>query len=106
MYSLELISREHDRERFDCGSEPLNAYLQQTARQHSERGISRTFVLVESEAPVPKPVLGYFTLSLCQLRTEYLPPEFARKLPREVAAADSALAGVHTQSEGRLFGLM
>lgn len=85
MYSLDLLSREHDRELFDCGSEPLNAYFRQAARQHIERGISRTFVLVEREATPPKRVLGYFTLNLCQLKAEHLPAEFANRLPREVA---------------------
>ena len=85
MFKLELLSRAHDRDSFDCGSEPLNAYFQQTARQHTERGISRTFVLVQKSAAEPKPVAGYFTLNICQLRAEQLPPEVARRLPREVA---------------------
>ena len=85
MYRIELLSRAHDREGFDCGSEPLNAYFRHTARQHTERGISRTFVLVDEVASEPKPVLGYFTLNICQLRAEQLPPELARKLPRDVA---------------------
>ena len=85
MFRLELLSRAHDRDSFDCGSEPLNAYLRQTARQHTERGISRTFVLVEESAAEPKPVAGYFTLNICQLRAEQLPAEVARRLPREVA---------------------
>ena len=85
MYSIELLSRAHDREGFDCGSEPLNAYFRQTARQHTERGISRTFALVDEDASEPKPVLGFFTLNICQIRAEQLPPELARKLPRDVA---------------------
>ena len=85
VYKIELLSRGHDREGFDCGSEPLNAYFRQTARQHTERGISRTFVMVEEEAGEPKPVLGFFTLNICQIRADQLSPELARKLPREVA---------------------
>lgn len=85
MYRVELLSRAHDREGFDCGSEPLDAYLRQTARQHTERGVSRTFVLVEEDALEPKPVLGFFTLNICQLRAEQLPPDLARKLPGDVA---------------------
>jgi len=85
VYRIELLCRTHDREGFDCGSEPLNAYFRQTARQHTERGISRTFVLVDENAQEPKPVLGFFTLNLCQIRAEQLPPELARKLPRDVA---------------------
>lgn len=85
MYKIELLSRAHDREGFDCGSVPLNAYFRQTARQHTERGISRTFVLVEEDAREPKLVLGFFTLNICQIRAEQLSPELARKLPRDVA---------------------
>ena len=85
VYKIELLSRGHDREGFDCGSEPLNAYFRQTARQHTERGISRTFVMVEEEAGEPKPILGFFTLNICQIRVDQLSPDLARKLPREVA---------------------
>ena len=85
MIKLELLSRAHDRDGFDCGSEPLNTYLRQTARQHTERGISRTFVLVDEAAAEPKAIAGYFTLNICQLRAEQLPAEVARRLPREVA---------------------
>ena len=85
MHKIELLSRAHDREGFDCGSEPLNTYFRQTARQHTERGISRTFVLVDEGAREPKAVLGFFTLNLCQLRAEQLPAELAHKLSREVA---------------------
>ena len=85
MFKVELLSRAHDRAGFNCGTESLDTYLKQTARQHTERGISRTFVLVEHSAHEPKPILGYFTLNICQLRAEQLPPEVARRLPREVA---------------------
>ncbi len=85
MLNLELLSRVHDRDGFDCGSAPLNSYLRQTARQHTERGISRTFVLVDEVAAEPKSIAGYFTLNICQLRAEQLPTEIGRRLPREVA---------------------
>lgn len=85
MHKLELLSRAHDRDGFDCGSDALNAYLRQIARQQTERGISRTFVLVEETTKEPKPILGFFTLNLCQLRSEQLPPELSRRLPREAS---------------------
>jgi hypothetical protein len=74
VYRIELLSQVHDREGFDCGCEPLNSYFQHTARQHTERGISRTFVLVEEDADEPKPVLGFFTLNICQIRADELAP--------------------------------
>jgi ribosomal protein S18 acetylase RimI-like enzyme len=82
---LETLARSHDRESFDCGSGPLNSFLKQTARQHAARGISRTFVLVEEDdAAEPKRILGFFSLNLCQLKADALPPEQARRFPRAV----------------------
>jgi ribosomal protein S18 acetylase RimI-like enzyme len=82
---IELLAKSHDRDGFDCGSEPLNLFLKQTARQHAARGISRTFVLVEGGASESKPILGFFSLNLCQLKSESLSAEEAKKLPRDVS---------------------
>jgi ribosomal protein S18 acetylase RimI-like enzyme len=82
---IELLAKSHDREGFDCGSEPLNLFLKQTARQHAERGISRTFVLVEKTESAPKPILGFFSLNICQIKSESLTVGEAKKLPRDVA---------------------
>jgi ribosomal protein S18 acetylase RimI-like enzyme len=83
---IELLSKSHDREGFDCGSEPLNLFLKQTARQHAERGISRTFVLVNENASEPKPILGFFSLNICQVESESLSREESKRLPRNVSA--------------------
>ena len=85
MRKIELLAKWHDRDGFDCGSEPLNLFLKETARQHAARGISRTFVLVEAGASEPKPILGFFSLNLCQIKSESLSPQEAKKLPRDVA---------------------
>jgi ribosomal protein S18 acetylase RimI-like enzyme len=82
---IELLAPSHDRDGFDCGSEPLNLFLKQTARQHAQRGISRTFVLVDESAIAPKPILGFFALNVCQVKSESLTPQEARKLPRGVS---------------------
>ena len=47
MLRIELLGRQHNRGGFDCGSPELNGYLQHTARQHTEKGLSRTEVLVD-----------------------------------------------------------
>jgi ribosomal protein S18 acetylase RimI-like enzyme len=85
VHKIELLAKSHDRDGFDCGSEPLNLFLKQTARQHAERGISRTFVLVDEDAAAPKPILGYFSLNICQIKSESLTPGEAKKLPRDVS---------------------
>lgn len=46
MIQIEALSNRHNRKQFDCGNESLNRYLQQTARQHAQKGIARTFVLM------------------------------------------------------------
>ena len=85
MRKIELLTKSHDRDGFDCGSEPLNLFLKQTARQHAERGISRTFVLVDEGASDPKPIVGFFSMNLCQIKSESLSPPEAKKLPRDVS---------------------
>jgi len=85
VYRIELLAKSHDRDGFDCGIEALNLFLKQTARQHAERGISRTYVLVDENAVAPKPIIGYFALNLCQIKSERLSTEQARKLPRNVS---------------------
>ncbi|HEY1660922.1 MAG TPA: GNAT family N-acetyltransferase [Verrucomicrobiae bacterium] len=84
MLKIELLAKSHDRDGFDCGSDPLNLFLKQTARQHAERGISRTFVLVDESAAAPKPIVGFFSLNICQIKSETLAPYEAKKLPRDV----------------------
>ena len=85
MRKIELLAKSHDRDGFDCGSEPLNLFLKQTARQHAARGISRTFVLVEDGASEPELIPGFFSLNLCQLKSESLSAEESKKLPRDVS---------------------
>ena len=85
MRKIELLAKSHDRDGFNCGSEPLNLFLKQTPRQHAERGISRTFVLVDEGASDPKPIVGFFSLNFCQIKSESLSLAEARKLPRDVS---------------------
>lgn len=82
MKVIELLSKSHDRDAFDCSSQALNQFLRQTARQHIQKGISRTFVLVDTEQP--KSILGFFTLSLCEVRADSLPLQLAKKYPESV----------------------
>ena len=104
MRRIEPLAKVHDRSGFDCGSEPLNLFLKQTARQHATRGISRTFVLVEEGVPEPKPILGFFSLNLCQIQSENLSPDEARKLPRNVSGVRLGRLAVSKQLHGQGLG--
>lgn len=70
----------HDRKRFDCGVAELNDYLQRLADQHRRKGVSTTFVLVDTDAPGV--ILGYYCLSAAQIDTEQLSDADRKKLPR------------------------
>lgn len=92
MKIIELLNKSHDRQSFNCGSETLNQFLIRTARQHIQKGISRTFVLVDTEQP--KTIIGFFTLSICEVQTEKLPPQLAKKYPTKVPGVKLARLAV------------
>lgn len=103
MHVVELLSKRHDREGFNCGSDPLNLFLRQTARQHTRRGISRTFVLIAEEGD-PKAILGFFSLNLCQIKAESLASKESKSLPRDVAGVRLGRLAVSLSHQRRGLG--
>jgi len=89
---IETLSRDHNRAAFDCGNDELNRYLRNTARQHIEKGMSRTFVLVEDSNQTE--ILGFFTLASCEILVEKLPRKYAKKYPARAPAAKLARVAV------------
>ncbi|MBK1988933.1 GNAT family N-acetyltransferase [Sphaerospermopsis aphanizomenoides BCCUSP55] len=100
MKIIELLNKSHNRETFNCGNELLNQFLTRTARQHIQKGISRTFVLVDTEQP--ETIIGFFTLSICEVKAEKLPPQLAKKYPTTVPGVKLARLAVTQdwQSQG------
>ena len=78
-YRIAPLGKGHDRSSFACGSEPLDRYLRQQARQDAEKRVAVAFVLTEAPANT---VLGYYTLSASIITADALPSELAKKLPR------------------------
>jgi predicted GNAT family N-acyltransferase len=102
-YRVAPLGKGHDRRGFSCGSEPLDRYLQQQARQDAEKRVAVPFVLVE---PPATKVTGYYTLSASVLTADALPAELAKKLPRYPQLPVSLLGRLavdHTQ-KGRGLG--
>ena len=89
---IENLTRSHNRAAFDSGNQELNQYLRNTARQHIEKGISRTFVLVDDSNP--SEILGFFTLAACEIHVEKLPRKYAKKYPARAPAAKLARLAV------------
>ncbi|MCK4507374.1 MAG: GNAT family N-acetyltransferase [Desulfuromonadales bacterium] len=96
------LDRGHDRAGFDCGEDALNLYLQETARQHNDKGISKTFVYVDTDSP--EKILGFFTLAICEVVTEGLPRKFAKRLPKKVPAAKLGRLAVSMDYQGQKIG--
>jgi len=72
------LQRSHERKDFDCGEPSLNDFLRRYARQNDDKGVSRTYVLLEEGSQV---VVGYYTLSSGSVSFETLPDEYSR-IPR------------------------
>jgi len=74
------LTGSHDRQAFDCGRPQLNDWLRQVARQHQEKGLSKTFVAVREEDPAR--LCAYYALTLAELDSHHLPDAWRKKLPR------------------------
>ena len=102
MLKVELLSRHHDRGSFTCGKPALDDYLRRTARQHLDKGVSRTFVLVDDE--LPGVIMGFFALSVCELDAAKLPPKWGRRYPRRIPGAKLARLAVDERLHGQGYG--
>lgn len=80
---IEPISREHQRDSFQCGKPPLDAYLHQYARQNDEKNIAKTFVAVNDA----NKVMGYYSLCTASIEFEELPDDLNKQLPAYPAPA-------------------
>ena len=92
MLKIETVSRDHNRSGFDCGNDALNQYLKKIARQHLNKGISRTFVLVDDN--IPTEILVFFTLVSCEIFVDKLPRKYAKKYPSKAPAVKLARLAV------------
>lgn len=91
------------RERFDCGSEVLNRYLQRQASQDMKRKAAAVFVLVDAAGAS---ILGYYALSSFTIETCRIPPEVAARLPRypHLPATLIGRLAVDRRNQGRRLG--
>lgn len=77
--TIQILTREHKRDGFDCGVPALNEFLQRHARQNQERNISRTYVATRLD---DLRVVGFYSLTSSAIRYERLPEPARRRLPR------------------------
>jgi len=96
MLRIERLSKIHNRKQFDCNQNSLNNYLKHTARQHADREISRTFVLVDDNEVTQ--ILGYFTLTVCEIVPADISDSRLQRYPHPIPVAKLArlaVAGTH-----------
>ncbi len=78
-WRIERLTKQHDRQSFDCGQPALNDYLKRFARQNDQLDMGRTYVAVE---PGSATILGFYTLSSGQVPVDALPLSESKGLPR------------------------
>lgn len=79
-WTIEKLSKAHDRKSFDCGVPELNEYLRRFARQNEAAGISQHFVALGS--PDSKEVHGFYALSAGAVAFDHVPQDLRKRLPR------------------------
>jgi GNAT superfamily N-acetyltransferase len=76
----EPISREHDREAFDCGEQALNEFLRHHARRSHDLGSAKTFLAIGNVDS--KAILGFYSLSPASVEYARAPEMVRRRLAR------------------------
>ena len=104
MLKIETLSKDHNRSEFHCGVDELNQYLKRIARQHLNKGISRTFILVDDIKP--SEILGFYTLAACEVLCKKLPRKYSKKYPPKAPAAKLARLAVLKNKQRQGFGTL
>lgn len=96
------LTGSHDRQGFDCGRQELNDWLRRVARQHQDKGLSKTFVAIREEEPVR--ICGYYALTLAELENRHLPEAWRQKLPRRIPGVRLGRLAVDKVFQGKSLG--
>jgi len=59
LYSIDPLTKAHDRKSFACGNAALDAYLKESARQDANRDVATVFVATRKMDP--QKICGYYT---------------------------------------------
>ena len=102
MLQIEELKKHHNRKHFDCGESALNTFLQVLARQQQDKGISKTFVLLDSDQPAT--ILGFFALAACEVVSEDLPLPLAKRYPARAPGAKLARLAIDRRQQRKGYG--
>jgi hypothetical protein len=76
-FKIESLTKEHDRQSFNCGIESLDNYFKTQAGQDFRNKVAITFVLLKENI-----IAGYYTLSNTSIPLSDFPETVTKKLPR------------------------
>lgn len=98
------LEASHDRNVFDCGTAELNIFLKTMARQSSKKKLSQTFVLTRINNP--SNIVGYFSLTPCQVNIDDVPEKQQKKYPplQGLPAIRLARLAVSLVDQGKGYG--
>jgi ribosomal protein S18 acetylase RimI-like enzyme len=100
-WKVSTLDKSYHREAFDCGTQPLNDYIQKYALQDMKRQLSQSFVATYNN---DDRILGYYSISASSFQRESLDEAKAKKLPAYPvpAAIIGRLAVDRSQQRGGL----
>lgn len=84
------LSTKHNRESFESGTDLLDRYFKQQAKQDVKRKLSACFVYENADI---KDIIGYYTLSSASITQEIIPQEYKKRLPRSYSSIPVILLG-------------
>ncbi len=97
---VEKLNAEHSLADFDCGSPPLNRFLQAFALTNQKSGSSVTYIALIGSA-----VAGYYSLVVGEAAFDDAPERLAKGLPRHpIPVMIIARLAVDLRMQGRGFG--
>jgi GNAT superfamily N-acetyltransferase len=96
------LNKRHDRNGFDCGDDGLNKWFANVARQHKDKGVSKTFVAVNEESSLE--VFGYYAINIAELVNTELPPEYQKRMPHKVPVFRLGRLAIAKSQQGRGIG--
>ncbi len=99
---IQPLNSKHERKNFDCGNLELNRWFLQIAKQHQEKKISSTYVLVDPTCVTT--VFGFYSINPTELANMDLPEKLQKRLPQKVPAFRLGRLAVSEQQKGKRFG--
>ena len=76
--SIQILSADQNREKFNCGKAALNKYIQSSVDRDIKNRLTRCYVLTFGKS---KQVSGFYTLSNHAVKIAQLPKKYGRRIP-------------------------